>query len=46
MTKYGSLLKRLVDKGRSAFKVHEEVMISRLERVEQKEKFEGKVRNS
>lgn len=46
MTKYSSLLKRLVNKGRSALKLYEEMKLSSLGRVEQKEKFEGKVRSS
>jgi len=47
MTKYGYLLKRLVNKGRSVLKeLHEEVKLSRVGGVGQKERSEGKVRNS
>lgn len=47
MTKYRNLLKKLVNKVRSALnELHEEVKLSRVRGVGQKESFEGKVGNS
>lgn len=47
MTKYRNLLKRLVNKVRSVLnELHEEVKLSRIGGVAQKESFEGKVGNS